>query len=91
MAIAPDDLSSLGLGWQAAGPALVHGVADVVVDPDGDGGVTGDPPHHLAIDQSVMLELPGELRGSVRIVDQSGQGGMDDHEVRAGRRAGAPR
>ena len=35
------------------GPALVHGVADVVVDPDGDGGVTGDPPHHLAIDQSV--------------------------------------
>ena len=57
MAIAPDDLSSLGLCWEAFGPTLVHGVADVVVDPDGDGGVTGDPLHRVAIDQSVMLEL----------------------------------
>ena len=32
------------------GPALVHGVADVVVDPDGDGGVTGDPAHGLGAD-----------------------------------------
>ena len=53
-------LSALGLGREPFGPALVHGVPDVVVEGDDDGGVTGDPPHRLDIDQAVLLELAGE-------------------------------
>ena len=64
MSVPPHHLSALGLGREAPGPALVHGVADVVVDGDGDGGVTGDALHGLAVDQAVPFELPGE-RGAL--------------------------
>ena len=60
MSIPAHDLSTLGLGRESPGPALVHGVPDVVVDRDGDGGVTGDPPQRLGIDQPDVLELTGE-------------------------------
>ena len=68
--------------WEALGPSLVHGVPDVVVDPDGDGGVTGDPLDRLGIDQAVTLELTGERRGSAASSTSAARD-MDDDEVRA--------
>ena len=58
--IAPHDLSALGVAREPLGPALVHGVPDVVVEGDHDGGVTGDPLHRLAVDQAPVLELGGQ-------------------------------
>ena len=60
MSVPAHDLSALGRGRETPGPALVHGVPDVVVDGDDDGGVTGDAPQRLAIDQAVTLEVAGQ-------------------------------
>ncbi len=60
MSVAPHDLSALGITREPSGPALVHGVPDVVVNRHRDGGVTGDPLYRLAIDQTVVVELAGE-------------------------------
>ena len=60
MAVPAHHLAPLGVGGFSPGPALVHGVPDVVVDPDGDGGVTSDLAHHLGADQSATLEVPGQ-------------------------------
>ena len=81
MSIPAHDLSALGIGRFSPGPALVHGVPDVVVDPDGDGGVTGDPLHGLALDQAVALELAGELASLLaRLVDEGSERHVGDHE-----------
>ena len=85
MAVSPHHLPALGIGRESPGPALVHGVAGVVVDGDGDGGVTGHPLHGLAVDQAVPLELPGELRALDGVVDERVERDVDDHEVRAAR------
>ena len=61
VAVPADDLASLGARGEAPGPALVHGVAQRVVDGNDDGGVTGDALHRLDVDQTVMLELPCQL------------------------------
>ena len=53
MAVPADDLSSLGTRGEAPRPALVHGVARLVVDSHDHGGVTGDPLHRLDVDQAV--------------------------------------
>ena len=42
MAVSSSDLSALGAARESPGPALVHGVADLVVDRHHHGGVTGD-------------------------------------------------
>ena len=63
VSIPPHDLSALGIGREPSGPALVHGVPDVVVERHDNGGVTGDPLHGLAVDQAVVLELAGEAGG----------------------------
>ena len=39
---------------------------------DGDGGVTGDPLHRLAIDQADVLELAGERSAARLSLDQGG-------------------
>ena len=62
MSIPAQDLSALGLARKPPGPALVHGVPDVVVDREDDGGVTGDPLHCLSVDEADVLELTGERR-----------------------------
>ena len=81
MSIPPHHLSALRLGREALGPALVHSVPDVVVDRDGDGGVTGDPSHGLAVDQSMTLEVTGEGRGFARVLEQGGHRDVyDDQE-----------
>jgi hypothetical protein len=51
---------ALGVGVEPSDPALVHGVPDVVVEGDDDGGVTGNPLHRLAIDQAAVSELADE-------------------------------
>src|SRR5580692_3195457 len=60
MSVPPQDLSALRLGRETAGPALLHGVPDVVVDPNDDGGVTSDPLQRLDVDQTAVLELAGQ-------------------------------
>ena len=85
VAISPHHFPALGIGRIPSGPALVHGVAGVVVDGDGDGGVTGDLLHGLPIDQAVLLELSGELRGLNAVVDERIERDVDDDEVRAAR------
>ena len=85
VAIAPHHLPALGIGREAPGPALVHGVAGVIVDGDGDGGVTRQPLHGLGVDQAAPLEVPGECGGFDRVVDQRMEWDVYDHEVRAAR------
>ena len=85
VAVSPHHLPALGIGRESPGPALVHGVADVIVDGDGDGGVARHPLHGLAIDQAVPLELPGELGGFDGVVDERVERDVDDDEVRAAR------
>ena len=60
MSVPAHDLAALGIARCAPGPALVHRVPDVVVDPDGDGGVAGDLLDRLGADQAVALELAGQ-------------------------------
>ena len=67
--VAPAHLAAQGRARKAPGPALVHGVPDVVVDGNGDGGVTGDAPDGLGVDQPMMLEFAGELGGIPRVID----------------------
>ena len=88
MAVPAHHLAALGIGGISAGPALVHGVAHVIVDPDGQSGVTGDPAHGLGADQAVAFELTGEGRRLARGVDEGAEGDVEDHEVRA--RRGGP-
>ena len=60
MSVPAHDLSALGRGRESPGPALVHGVPDIVVGGDDDGGVTGDSLHCLGVDQAVTLEVAGQ-------------------------------
>ena len=60
MSIPSHDFAPLSGRREPSGPALVHGVSDLVVEGHDDGGVTGDPLHGLAIDQAVLLELAGQ-------------------------------
>ena len=60
MAVPAHHLSALGIARCPPGPAFVHRVAYVVVDPDGDGGVTGDLAHGIGADQAISLELASE-------------------------------
>src|SRR3984957_20884975 len=62
MSVPALDLSALAWTGKTPGPALVHGVPDIVVDRHRNGGVTGDPPHRLAIDQAVPFELARQGR-----------------------------
>ena len=80
MSIPSHDLPSLGIGGCSSGPALVHGVTHVVVDGDGDGGVTRDLADGRSADQAGSLELAGQI---ALIVEEGGHGGMDDDEIRA--------
>ncbi len=48
-------------GREALGPALVHGVAQLVVEGDDHAGVTDQAPGHLGADQPAALEFAGEL------------------------------
>jgi hypothetical protein len=57
MSIPSPHLSALGLSRKTPGPALLHGVPDIVVDRHGKGGVTGDALDRLRIDQAVPLEF----------------------------------
>ena len=61
MSVPALDLAALGVARCPPGPALVHGVTDVVVDPDGDGGVTGDLLDGFCADQAVTLEHTGQI------------------------------
>ena len=83
------DLAALGRVGLSAGPALVHGVADVVVDRDGEGGVTGDLAHDIGADEAVTLELAGEgallARGSST---RAAERHVDDDDVGAPTRGG---
>ena len=72
VAVPAHDLSALGVGRLSPGPALVHGVPDVVVDTDGDGGVAGDLADGLGVDQAVALEVPGQLAGLAFLVEEGG-------------------
>ena len=83
MAVSAHDLATLGITWGPPGPAFVHGVANIVVDCDGYGGVTSDPLDRLAIDQAVSFELTGQLAGFVCLRDQGVERDVDDDEVRA--------
>ena len=60
MSITSHDLSALGIAWEPSRPPLVHGVPDVVVNRHRDGGVTGDAPHRVGVDQAPVLELAGQ-------------------------------
>ena len=61
VAVPPHDLPTLRLRRIAVGPALVHGVADVVVDRQDDGRVTCDASDRVRTDQPVAFELAGQL------------------------------
>ncbi len=63
MSVSAPDLSALGTGREAPGPALVHGVPDVVVDRYGQGALTGELSHRLGVDQPIVLELTRQLAG----------------------------
>ncbi len=84
------DLSALALSRKTPGPALVHGVPDIVVDRHRNGGVTGDALHRLAVDQAVPLEFAGQGGRAARVLDQGGQGNMGDHEKGVGRLGHSP-
>ena len=68
-----------GAGRRSArsGPALVHGVAHVVIDGDDDGGVAGDSPDGLGAEEAAALEVARQ-RGLV--VDQGPEGDVGHHE-----------
>ena len=74
LAVPADHLSSLGPGREAPGPALVHGVPDVVVDRHHHGGVTGDALDRLDVDQAMVLELARQLALVAGLVDQVARG-----------------
>ena len=74
MSVPAHDLAALGIARFSPGPALVHGVPDVVVDRDGHGGVTGDPLHGLDTDQPVTLELARQLALLAGLFDQGARG-----------------
>ena len=61
--VPPHHLSTLGIARETSCPALVHGVPEVVVEGHHNGGVTGDPPHRLSVDQATMPELAGQAVG----------------------------
>src|SRR5258708_33047134 len=82
MSVPAHDLAALGVARCPPGPALVHGVTDVVVDPDGDGGLTGDLSDDLCADQAVALELTGQVARLAFVVEEGSERDVDDDEVR---------
>src|SRR6185437_733022 len=58
--VAASDLPALGRGRISPGPTLVEGVAHIVIEGADEGGITGEPPHDLAVDQTAALELTEE-------------------------------
>ena len=83
VAVPPHDLPPLGVARLPPGPALVHRVAHVVIDAQGDGGVTGDAADGFAADQTVALEFAGQVARLPRFAHEGGQRHMRHHEVRA--------
>lgn len=82
MTIPAPHLAALRIGRFASGPAFVHGVADIVIDGDDDGGITGDPPDGLHAQEPVALELARQGRHFVRSpVDQGPERSVGHHEV----------
>src|SRR5271155_5713078 len=84
MSIPSQYLSALGPGRETPGPAFVHGVSDVVVDRDGNGGVTGDPAHRFGVDEADVMELAGECSTLARPIDQGVEWDVGDNEERVG-------
>ena len=74
MAVPAHDLSPLGPGREALGPALVHGVADLVVHGHHDGSIAGEAPHRLDVDQAVVFELAGQVIRIAGGIDQASRG-----------------
>lgn len=58
--ITAKEFAALGGGRISPGPPLVHRVPHVVVESDHQGGVTGQPPGDLGIDETPMLELAAQ-------------------------------
>ena len=84
LSVPADHLSSLGSGREAPGPALVHGVAQRIVDGHHHGGVTGDALDRFDVDQAVVLELGRQLALVPGLIDQVLQGHVGHHEERVG-------
>ena len=84
--VSPPELPALGLGREAPGATLVHGVAGLVVEGDYQRRITGQAPYDLHGDQAQALELGAER---VPVVEQRIEPDVDDH--RAGRRGEARR
>ncbi len=68
-------------GSDLGGPALVHRVADVIVECDHHAGVTSQSANDLGVDQAVMLELAGQL---AVFVGQGGEWYVRHNDVTAG-------
>jgi hypothetical protein len=61
MSVSAPEFSALGGGRISAGPALVHGVAHVVVESHHQRGVTGEASCDDRVDQTPVLELTCQL------------------------------
>jgi hypothetical protein len=88
VAVSAHDLPALSRCRVPIGPALVHGVTDVVVDRQDHGRVARDAPDGVCADHSVPLELTGELR---LVVEEDLERGVDDDRVSRVGRTGSRR
>lgn len=83
--VAAPEFAALGGGRISSGPTLVHRVPHVVVESDHQGGVTGQPPGDLGVDETAMLELAAQV---AVLVGEGGKGYVRDDEVGTGCRLG---
>jgi hypothetical protein len=85
VAVTAPEFAALGGGRISSGPPLVHRVPHVVVESYHQGGVAGQPPGHLGIDEAPMLELAAK---DAVLVGEGGKRHVGDDEVGAGRHLG---